>query len=196
MLDYSQIFENNRRWAADRKASDQDFFSKLSGDQFPGYLYIGCSDSRVPPEEITGAQMGEMLVHRNVGNQVDPSDPNTVSAIQFAVEDLGVKHIVVCGHTKCGGIIAAMENKTDGMLARWVSPIRKLAVEHRDKLDHITDMDERFRRLVELNVETQCRNILALQVVQMAIAKSNSPTIHAWVYDLHTGDLKDLEFRY
>ena len=196
MIDYQQVFENNRKWATEKMAADSVFFEKLTKDQQPGFLFIGCSDSRVPAEEITGAQPGELFVHRNVANMVDPTDPSALSVVQFAVEELRVKHIVVCGHYMCGGVQAAMENKVDGPLDSWLRPIRVMAGDHRDELESIVNLDGRFRRLVELNVETQCRNILALPVVREAIGKSNSPTIHAWVYDMHTGALHDLDFRY
>lgn len=196
MINYQQVFENNRRWAREKKAADSAFFEKLAKDQQPGFLFIGCSDSRVPPEVITGAGLGEMLVHRNVANLVDPSDPNAMSVIHFAVESLKVAHIVVCGHYNCVGINTAMENGPDDAVRSWLRPVRVMAGDHRDELENIADLDGRFRRLVELNVETQCRNILALPVVREGIAKSNFPSIHAWVYDMNTGGLNDLDFRY
>lgn len=196
MINYQQVFENNRRWAREKRGSDSGFFEKLAKDQQPGFLFIGCSDSRVPPEEITGAGLGEMLVHRNVANLVDPSDPNAMSVIHFAVESLKVPHIVVCGHYSCVGINTAMDNGPDDPLRSWLRPVRVMAGDHRDELENISDLDGRFRRLVELNVETQCRNILALPVVREAIAKNNLPSIHAWVYDMSTGGLNDLEFPY
>lgn len=194
-LTYKQVFENNRRWVAEMSASDSGFFAKLSGEQRPDYLYIGCSDSRVPAEIFMGAQPGEVFVHRNVANQVDPSDRNAMSVIQFAVKQLRVEHIVVCGHYMCGGIQAAMEKRIDEPLDSWFRQIRGVAGKHRNELEGIDDLDRRYRRLVELNVEAQCANVLGLQVVQEAIGKYGSPTIHGWVYDMHTGGLIDLDFQ-
>ncbi len=195
-LAYKQVFENNRRWMAEKSASDSNFFVKLSGEQQPDYLYIGCSDSRVPAEIFMGAQPGEVFVHRNVANLVDPSDRNAMGVIQFAVTQLKVEHIVVCGHYMCGGIQAAMEQKIDEPLDSWLRQIRGVAGKHRDELEGIDDLERRYRRLVELNVEVQCTNVLGLQVVQEAIGKNDSPTIHGWVYEMHTGRLIDLDFQY
>ena len=195
-LTIKQVFENNRKWVAEKSDSDSDFFAKLSREQRPDYLYIGCSDSRVPAEIFMGAQPGEVFVHRNVANQVDPSDRNAMSVIQFAVKQLQVEHIVVCGHYMCGGIQAAMEKGIDEPLDSWFRQIRGVAGKHRDELEGIDDLDRRYRRLVELNVEAQCTNVLGLQVVQEAIGKYGSPTIHGWVYDMHTGGLIDLDFQY
>ena len=195
-LTYNQVFKNNRRWAAEKKASDREFFSKLAGEQRPDYLYIGCSDSRVPAEIFMGAQPGEVFVHRNIANQVALSDRNAVSVIHFAVDQLQVKHIVVCGHFMCGGVQAAMDRGQDSPMDPWFDQVREVAELNRLELERLNDVGERFRRLVELNVETQCRNILKLNVVQEAIRKNETPTLHGWVFDIHSGGLIDLDFQY
>ena len=195
-LKYEQVFENNRLWAAEKKASDSEFFSKLEGEQHPDYLYIGCSDSRVPAEIFMGAQPGEVFVHRNIANQVALSDQNALSVIHFAVDQLRVKHIVVCGHYMCGGVQAAMERKQDSPLDPWFDQVREVAELNRLELERLNDVGERFRRLVELNVEAQCRNVLKREVVKEAIRKYGSPILHGWVFDIHSGGLTDLDFQY
>jgi len=195
MSNYQQIFKNNRKWATEKKATDSEFFAKLSKDQQPEFLYIGCSDSRVPAEEITGAQPGDMLVHRNVANLVDPSDTNAMSVIHFAVTELQVRHIVVCGHYLCGGIKAAMERELDAPLGTWLQQIRVLASKHRKELEAIDNLDGRFRRLVELNVLAQCDTIVNLSLIQELIRKKGFPKVHGWVFNMHTGELVDLNFQ-
>jgi len=193
---YEQVFENNRRWALEKKASDSDFFTELARDQHPDYLYIGCSDSRVPAEIFMGVQPGDVFVHRNIANQIALSDPNALSVIQYAVDQLQVKHIVVCGHYMCGGIQAAMEQELDGPLAPWLVPVREVAEHNRFELEQLYDVGERYRRLVELNVEAQCRKLLTLVVVQESIRNNGQPTVHGWVFDIRSGGLKDLDFLY
>jgi carbonic anhydrase len=195
-LTYEQVFENNRRWVTEKRASDSEFFAKLAEEQRPDYLYIGCSDSRVPAEIFMGAQPGEVFVHRNIANQVALSDRNAVSVIHFAVDQLQVKHIVVCGHYMCGGVQAAMDRGQDSPMDPWFDQVREVAEVNRLELERLNDLGERFRRLVELNVETQCRNILKLDVVQEAIRKNETPTLHGWVFDIHSGGLIDLDFQY
>ena len=195
-LSYKQVFENNRLWVADKKPSDRNFFTRLSKEQQPDYLYIGCSDSRVPAEIFMGAEPGEVFVHRNIANQVALSDQNALSVIHFAVDQLKVKHIVVCGHYMCGGVQAAMERRQDSPLDPWFDQVREVADLNRTELEGLNDMEERFRRLVELNVEAQCRNVLKRKVVQEAIRKNGSPTLHGWVFDIHSGGLIDLDFQY
>jgi carbonic anhydrase len=195
-LSYKQVFENNRRWVAESNAGDPDFFTKLSEDQQPDYLYIGCSDSRVPAEIMMGAKPGEVFVHRNVANLVVPSDPNTTGAVYFAVDQLKVKHIVVCGHYLCGGVLGAMEKRQKDPLEPWFIRIREVATMNRRELEQLNDVDERLRRLVEFNVEAQCRNLLGLEVVRESIRLHGTPSVHGWVFDLHSGILKDLDFQY
>ena len=195
-LSYKQVFENNRRWVAENKASDPDFFAKLSEDQQPDYLYIGCSDSRVPAEIMMGARPGEVFVHRNVANLVIPSDPNTTGAVFFAVSVLKVKHIVVCGHYLCGGVMGAMAQRQKDPLEPWFNRIREVATAYRGELEQLNAVDERLARLVEFNVEAQCRNLLEIEVVRESIRLQGTPSVHGWVFDLQSGILKDLEFQY
>jgi carbonic anhydrase len=195
-LSYQQVFENNRKWVEEIKSSEKDFFVKLSREQRPDYLYIGCSDSRVPAEMFMGAEPGQVFVHRNIANQVDLSDRNATSVIYFAVDQLKVKHIVVCGHYMCGGVETAMKGSKDGPLDPWFDLIRDVAVLNRRELESMNDVEERYHRLVELNVEAQCRNVLKFEVVRESILQSGTPTIHGWVLDIRTGVLKDMEFQY
>jgi len=195
-LSYEQVFENNRKWVAEKRASEEDFFTRLSVKQQPDYLYIGCSDSRVPAEIFMGAQPGEVFVHRNIANQVSQTDRNAISVIHYAVDQLRVKHIVVCGHYMCGGVQAAMEERKEGPLELWFDQIRKVEELNRVELERLSEKEERFHRLVELNVEAQCRNVLQLDVVQESIRRNGSPSLHGWVFDIHSGTLRDLDFTY
>lgn len=192
MVSYEQIFENNRQWIASKTASDKDFFKKLATDQSPEYLYIGCSDSRVTAEELMGAQPGEVFIHRNVANVVASVDLNVMSVINYAVRNLRVKHIVVCGHYNCGGVKAAMQPKDLGILNPWLRNIRDVYRLHKEELKAITDEHARYDRLVELNVQEQCVNVIKTAVVQQRYITEGYPLVHGWVFDLRTGLLKDL----
>lgn len=192
MPTYNQIFENNRKWVEEKKASDKDFFEKLAKGQDPDYLYIGCSDSRVTAEDLMGMQPGEVFVHRNIANLINNTDLNVMSVINFAVIHLKVKHIVVCGHYYCGGVKAAMEQKDMGILNPWLRNIRDVYRLHRDELNAITDEDKQYQRLVELNVEEQCLNVIKTASVQKAYLNSKYPMVHGWVFDIRTGELIDL----
>ena len=189
---YDQVFENNRKWLAEKKVSDKDFFSKLSEGQNPDFLYIGCSDSRVTAEELMGAEPGDVFVHRNIANVIANNDLSAMSVIEYAVGYLEVKHIVVCGHYYCGGVKAAMESSDLGLLNPWLRNIRDVFRLHKAELNAITDKDEQYRRLVELNVEEQCVNVIKTAVVQKSYLKKKYPTVHGWVFDVHTGELIDL----
>ncbi len=193
MASYNQIFENNRQWVADKTAHDTDFLTKLSSDQQPDYLYIGCSDSRVPANDIMGLEPGEVFVHRNVANLVVSIDLNVMSVINYAVKHLGVKHVIVCGHYNCGGVKAAMTPKDMGILNPWLRNIRDVYRLHQDELDGIADEHARYNRLVELNVQEQCINVIKTAVVQQSYEANKYPTVHGWVFDLQTGLLKDLK---
>lgn len=193
MVLYNEIFENNRKWVAEKKASQADFFEYLSKGQSPEILYIGCSDSRVSAEELTGVQPGEMFVHRNIANLVPNNDLNSISVVVYAVEHLQVKDIVVCGHYFCGGVKAAMQNKDMGVLNPWLRNIRDVYRLHKDELNKIANEDERYNRLVELNVQEQCINLAKMGVVQKAYLRNNYPIIHGWVFDVSTGSLIDLK---
>lgn len=191
---YEQIFENNKKWVAAKKASNKDFFKTLAKGQNPEFLYIGCSDSRVTAEELMGLKPGELFVHRNIGNVVSNNDLNATSVINYAVTQLKVKHIVVCGHYECGGVKAAMQNRDMGILNPWLRNIRDVFRLHKEELNAIQDEMKRYNRLVELNTEEQCINILKTAVVQKAYLKRGFPLVHGWIFDVHTGELIDLHF--
>jgi len=183
-LDIERIFSNNRDWVEGKLATDPDYFRRLSEGQSPEILYVGCSDSRVTAEELMGAGPGEVFVHRNIANMVSNLDLNCLSVIQYAVDVLRVKRIVVCGHYYCGGVKSAMQSQDLGILNPWLRNIR-------DELNAIESEEERYKRLVELNVEEQCVNVLKTSVVQIAM-REHRLTIHGWVFDIHSGSLNDL----
>lgn len=193
MIPYEQIFENNRKWIEAKIENDADFLEKLSKDQTPEYLYIGCSDSRVPANDIMGLEPGEVFVHRNVANLVCAIDLNVMSVINYAVRHLKVKHVIVCGHYNCGGVKAAMQAKDLGILNPWLRNIRDVYRLHKDELNAIEDERKRYDRLVELNVQEQCVNVIKLASVQQEYVASGYPLVHGWVFDLKTGLLKDLK---
>lgn len=189
---YKQIFENNQQWVKNRKVADVHFFEKLAADQNPDYLYIGCSDSRVAAEEMMGVGPGKVFVHRNIANVVNTLDMSSTAVIQYAVEHLNVKHIVVCGHYDCGGVKAAMQAKDYGLLNPWLRTIRDVYRLHQQELDAIADADERYRRFVEINVIEQCFNVTKMAVVQESYLQYRTPLVHGWVFDIHSGELIDL----
>lgn len=190
-MDINQIFENNRRWIAEKLKQDKEYFKKLSEGQSPGILYIGCSDSRVSAEELMGVQPGEVFVHRNIANMISNTDLSAMSVIQFAVTHLKVKHVVVCGHYYCGGVKAAMEPADLGILNPWLRNIRDVYRLHRSELEAITDEEEKYKRLVELNVQEQCVNLIKTPDVQKAF-REREFIVHGWVFDIRTGKLIDL----
>ncbi len=192
MEQYRKIFENNQKWVDAKMAEDPDFFAKLAKEQNPEFLYIGCSDSRVPANEIMGLEPGEVFVHRNVANLVVPTDNNINAVVQYAVEYLNVRHIIVCGHYGCGGVRAALDSHDMGQLNAWLQTLRDVYRLHRDELDSIPDEGQRYRRLVELNVIEQCINIMKIDHVQRCWQRTGYPKVHGWVYDLHNGRLVDL----
>lgn len=192
MISYEKIFENNKKWISEKKATDDLFFQKLANDQNPEYLYIGCSDSRITAEDMMGAAPGEVFVHRNIGNLVVSIDLNVMSVINYAVKILGVKHIIVCGHYNCGGVRAAMTQEDLGILNPWLRNIRDVHRLHKEELGAIRDERKRFDRLVELNVTEQCINVIKTAAVQQQFLRSGYPVVHGWVMDIHTGDLIDL----
>lgn len=193
MTTYKEIFENNRRWVEEQTKNSPDYFAELAKDQNPNFLYIGCSDSRVSASDIMGVNPGEVFVHRNIANLVISIDMNAMAVINFAVEHLQVKEIIVCGHYNCGGVKAAMEAKDLGILNPWLRNIRDVFRLYKDELMAIENGEERYKRLVELNVSEQCRNIIKTAVVQKSYVENNFPIVHGWVFDLHNGLLKDLE---
>jgi carbonic anhydrase len=192
MVSYNEIFENNKKWVAEKKASNAEFFEKLSEGQDPDFLYIGCSDSRVTAEELMGVSPGEVFVHRNIANVVGNNDLNVMSVINYAVDYLKVKHIVVCGHYYCGGVKAAMQPKDLGILNPWLRNIRDVYRFHKTELNALDEEDARYRRLIELNVEEQCLNVIKTAAVQKSYLKNKYPTVHGWVFDIKTGKLIDL----
>lgn len=196
MSQLQRIYENNLQWAEGIKRSKPDFFSDLSKQQTPEYLWIGCSDSRVVAEQLVGLQPGELFVHRNIANVVVPTDLNCLSVIQFAVEVLKVKHIIVCGHYGCGGVKASMEPIEHGLIDNWLCHIKSVHQKNEDELLSIVDKTERLSRLCELNVIEQVNNICHTTVVQRAWRNNTELSVHGCIYTLETGILKDLNTRF
>ena len=196
MTSIDEIFENNRKWIERQTAGNKDFFSQLAKEQNPDYLYIGCSDSRVSAEEMMGLSPGEAFVHRNVANLVNNVDLNVMSVINYAIRQLKVKHIIVCGHYNCGGVKAAMVAKDLGILNPWLRSIRDIYRLHKKELNAITDERQRYDRLVELNVTEQCINIIKTAAFQLSYAKEGFPQVHGWVFNIHTGKIIDLKIDY
>lgn len=188
-----RLFENNNKWREGKKLLDPEYFEKSAKGQTPQYLWIGCSDSRVPAEEITGLEPGEMFVHRNIANMVVANDMSSLSVIQFAVEHLKVKDIIVCGHYGCGGVRAAMDNKHLGLLDNWLRNIRDVTRLHHVELQKISDSEERLNRMIELNTIEQCINVFKIGLVQRHQIKYGYPRIHGLVYNLASGKLKELD---
>ena len=188
----NQLFENNREWAAEMTSREPDFFSRLSRQQAPEYLWIGCSDSRVPANQIVGLVPGEMFVHRNVANMVVHTDLNCLSAIQFAVEVLRVKHIIVCGHYGCGGVLSALRDEKLGLIDNWLRHVQDVGSKHQGQLARLPHEDQRHNRLCELNVIEQVVNVSQTTVVREAWARGQSLAVHGWIYKLDDGLLRDL----
>jgi carbonic anhydrase len=187
-----QLKANNRAWASRKVAVDADFFRRLARQQAPEYLWIGCSDSRVPANEIVGLDPGELFVHRNVANLAPPQDANYLSVLQFAVDVLKVKHIIVVGHYGCGGVGAAVDGARRGLVDHWLHPIREVWRDHRHELDAIADTHARLDRLCELNVIRQVRNVASDVFVHEAWARGQELCVHGWVYSLADGLVNDL----
>jgi carbonic anhydrase len=189
---YKQLLENNKNWVAKQLAIDPAYFDKLSNSKNPEYLWIGCSDSRVPANQITGTLPGDIFVHRNIANLVVHSDMNMLSVLSYAVEVLKVKHIIVCGHYGCGGVQAAMENKQFGLIDNWLRHIKDVYRYHHKELDAIEDKTQRARRFVEVNVMEQVHDLCKTSIVQNAWKNKQPLHVHGWVYDIHDGIIKDL----
>ena len=187
------LLENNRAWAAARLEADPDFFARLARQQKPRYLWIGCSDSRVPANQIVGLDPGEVFVHRNVANQAPPQDANYLSVLQFAVEVLKVEHVIVTGHYGCGGVMASVNGERHGLIDHWFHPIRRLADERRAELEAIDDEGARHDRLCELNVVQQVKNVASDVFVQDAWARGQNLCVHGWIYALGTGLITNLD---
>ena len=191
MHELDHLFENNRRWVAKMTARDPGFFQKLSRQQTPNYLWIGCADSRVPANEIVGLLPGELFVHRNVSNVVALDDPNCLSVIQFAVDVLHVEHIIVCGHYGCGGVDAALHNRSLGLSDQWLKYVRDIRDRHWEQLS-VLEKAGQFNRLCELNVIEQALNVSRTSIAQSAWSRQQSISIHGWIYSIENGLLRDL----
>ena len=189
----ADLFARNRAWADGRVAADPEFFARLLDIQRPELLWIGCSDSRVPANDIVGLAPGELFVHRNVANVVPVTDLNAMAVIEYAVSSLGVRHIIVCGHYRCGGVRAALEGHQAGAVALWLQPLRNLADEHCEELDALPSDEARWDRLCELNVVAQVGAVARSEVVQTAWERGAELAVHGWIYDLADGLLCDLE---
>ncbi len=189
----ADLFARNRAWAGDSVAADPEFFARLCDIQRPDLLWIGCSDSRVPANEIVGLAPGELFVHRNVANVVPVTDLNAMAVIEYAVSSLRVRHIIVCGHYRCGGVRAALEGHQAGAVALWLQPLRDLADEHREELDACGSTEERWDRLCELNVAAQVHTVASSEIVEAAWERGAELAVHGWIYDLKDGLLRDLD---
>ena len=190
--DIQQLFANNRAWADAQRKRDPEFFARLCALQAPDYLWIGCADSRVPANEIVGLAPGELFVHRNVANVVSPDDSNAVAVLQYAIETLGVGHVIVCGHYGCGGVEAALGGTLSGPIERWLQHVRNVRYAHAPELDQIADHDARWRRLCELNVAAQVAQVARVAAVREAWHRGQPLAVHGWIYDLRDGLLRDL----
>lgn len=191
-MDIKQIFDNNRKWIAEKLRVDEAYFSNLAHGQSPEILYIGCSDSRVSAEELMGLHPGEVFVHRNIANMVPNTDLSAMSVINYALQYLKVNHVVVCGHYYCAGVKAAMQSADLGILNPWLRNIRDVYRLHKNELDQIDNTDARYKRLVELNVQEQCINIIKTSELQFAY-KERNVTVNGWVFDIESGRLIDLK---
>ena len=192
MIKYREIFEKNKKWIEEKTKNNPSYFSDLAVGQEPAFLFIGCSDSRVTAEDLMGAQPGEVFVHRNIANLVPNNDNNSGAVVEYAIRHLGVKHIIVCGHYNCGGIKAAMQPLDLGLMNPWLRTIRDVYRLHREELQSISDEEARYRRLVELNVQEQCTNIIKMAAWQKSYLTKGYPKMHALVFDIHNGSLIDL----
>jgi carbonic anhydrase len=186
------LFENNRKWASAIRAASPDFFRKLSAQQAPEYLWIGCSDSRVPANEIVGLLPGELFVHRNIANLVVDTDLNCLSVLQYAVNFLRIRHVIVCGHYGCGGVKAAMEDRPHGLVDKWLRQIRDTGLRHQAEMASLPTEEARMQRLCELNVLEQVVNVGATAIIRDAWERGQGITIHGWIYSIADGLLKDL----
>lgn len=190
---YQNLLANNKAWVEETTAKDKDYFKRLSKGQTPPLLWIGCADSRVPANQITGTMPGEVFVHRNIANMVVHTDMNMLSVLDYAVNNLKVKHIIVCGHYGCGGVQAAMQNKSLGLINKWIRNIKEVYHENYSELNKIKDDKKRFDRLVELNVKAQVYDLAKTSIVQKSWKQNTGLEIHGWVYGLEDGLIKDLK---
>ncbi len=188
-----KLFDNNKKWAEDIKKGEPDFFKKLSKQQNPEYLWIGCSDSRVPANQIIGLMPGEVFVHRNISNVVVHTDLNCLSVLQYAVEILEVKHIIICGHYGCSGVKAAMDGKEHGLIDNWLRHIKDVYRLHQNEIDSILESNKKINRLCELNVVEQVANVCQTTIAQNAWKSGKDLTVHGWIYDISDGLLRDMD---
>ncbi|MEY3323958.1 MAG: hypothetical protein RLZZ466_1198 [Bacteroidota bacterium] len=189
---YEKLLLENKAWAAEKVTDDPDFFNRLANIQTPDFLWIGCSDSRVPANEITGTQPGEIFVHRNVANMVVHTDLNLLTVLEYAVHHLKVKHVIVCGHYGCGGVKASMTSHNFGIINKWLRNIKDVYRFHRDEIDSIKDEEGRVNRMVELNVQEQVMNLAKTSIIQKAWKQNHYPHLHGWVYGLKDGLIKPI----
>ena len=192
MNPYEKLLLQNKAWSEEKLELDKDFFTRLAHQQKPKFLWIGCSDSRVPANEITGTDPGEVFVHRNIANMVVHTDLNLLSVLQYAVNVLEVDHIIVCGHYGCGGIEAALGNKSFGLINKWLRNIKEVYKTYQSEIDAIDNHIDRVNRLVELNVLEQCQDLLKTSIIQKAWHDRKAPEIHGWVYGLNNGLINEL----
>jgi carbonic anhydrase len=192
METFKRLLLNNKAWVQDKLSLRADFFTRNTGVQSPDFLWIGCSDSRVPAEEVTGVEPGGLFVHRNIANLVVHTDFNMLSVVQYAVEVLKVKHVIICGHFGCGGVRAAMSREHFGLIDNWLRHIKDIYRLHAAELDAISDEEQRYERLIEINVFEQVNHLAELSFVQRAWQTEQRPTLHGWIYDIHTGFLKQI----
>jgi carbonic anhydrase len=189
---YEKLLKNNKEWAADVVLKDPEFFNRIANVQNPEFLWIGCSDSRVPADRVTGTQPGEIFVHRNIANMVIHTDLNLLSVLEYAVDHLKVNHIIVCGHYGCGGVKAAMTRHNFDLINKWIRNIKDVYRIHRDTIDHQTKPEDRLNKLIELNVQEQVMNLAKTSILQRAWKDRKGPEIHGWVYSLEDGIIKEL----
>ena len=192
MQSYQKLLLANKLWATEKVKAEPEYFDKLVNVQSPEFLWIGCADSRVPADQLTGTQPGEIFVHRNIANLVVHTDINLLSVLQYAVEHLKVKHVMVVGHYNCGGVKAAMGNQDLGLINKWIRNIKEVYEKHEAEVEAIINEQSRFDRMVELNVEEQVKNLAKTTIIQKSWATNNIPHLHGWVYDLHNGLIKPI----
>ncbi len=190
MQAYEKLLDNNRDWSQEQQAADPEFFKRLENQQSPEFLWIGCSDSRVPPNQVTKTQPGQIFIHRNIANLVVNTDLNLLSVLQYAVEVLKVKHVIVCGHYGCGGVKAAMGNQSLGIIDNWLKEIKDIYRIHKAEVDAVADEKERFNKMVEVNVREQVINLAKTSIIQNAWKNGHKPYLHGWVYGLGDGIIK------
>ena len=193
MEKYKKLLENNKKWALEVVKEDPEFFTRLEKIQTPEFLWIGCSDSRVPADKITGTNPGEIFVHRNIANMVVHTDMNMLSVLEYAVNVLKVKHVIVCGHYGCGGVKAAMSQHSVGIINKWLRNIKDVYRYHRTEVDGLSEEKDRVNKLIELNVQEQVMNLAKTSIIQKAWKDRNGPDLHGWVYDVADGLIKDLD---